>query len=148
MVKIWRNNSKYMLQKVCYVFNQLCIAPLKSMVEEFTMIISKELKVNSAHFIWVSSRRLERVDCCSRDTLSLGQKTEECSLKWISSLFSLGKSTHVWKCLKGFFVFMALDQDAGCPAFLKYLSLLCHFTKEIESKRTDMTSKVAEAELE
>lgn len=127
----------------CYVCRQLCIAPLKSMIEEFTTINSKELQVNSAHFTWVSSRRSERLDCCSRDSLSLGQKTEECSLKWISSLFSLGKSTHVLKCLKGFFLFMALDQDAGCPAFLKYLSFLCHFTKEMEAERTDLTSKVA-----
>lgn len=45
----------------CYVSDQLCIALLKFIVEEFT-IIPKELKVNSAHFIGVSSRRSEKLD--------------------------------------------------------------------------------------
>lgn len=45
----------------CYVLDQLCLALLKFIVEEFT-ITPKELKVNSAHFIGVSSRRSERLD--------------------------------------------------------------------------------------
>lgn len=118
------------------------------MVERF-IIILKELKFNSAHFIGSLLGDLRDLIGWSRDSLSLGQRTEECSLKWISCLLSLGKSPHMLKCLKCFCRFMTLDQDAGCPAFLKYhLSLLWHFTKKTETKRTDLTSKMSEAELE